>query len=294
MSGFSWSRIAQTTAILGLLTGFAGRPSAHAAIVSPEGDGSRATGFERPFVAVVSGYAHLDRDATRSEIADHELLGIRIGFSKERPLPQDEAVRLYSARGLFGDRSAADLLDSETDGIATSSWRFGLSDADGAGYRIGSGSLTVMGTHANAMGWTFLDLEEADLEESNPEAFRRIDPFLDHVRFGTSWRGGLRLAPHPNLAVEADYQRAILFPATKGLDLLLSHTLEMIALEAVDPFLGAIADRSPRAVPILAFLLRGGISYAIYELRREDMHWPLDTAPPLTDDSFRFAIETVF
>ncbi|MBD3163179.1 MAG: hypothetical protein GF346_12000 [Candidatus Eisenbacteria bacterium] len=257
-------------------------------------EGQRPDPDERPFVVLLGGLASIERDATAADFADRGLLGLRIGFSKERRLAEDETVRRFSARNLFVERSSSEPADASEEEIETSAWRFGLSDTDGEGYRIGTGALTVIGTHAGAMGWSFIDLEEDRLEETDPNAYRRIDPFLDHVRFGTSWRGGLRISPHRNLAVQADYQRAILFPATKGLDLILSNALEAIALAAIDPFLAEVAERAPRAVPVLGFLFRGGILYGLYELRQENMHWPLDTAPPLSDDSFRFGIEVVF
>ncbi len=62
----------------------------------------------------------------------------------------------------------------------------------------------------------------------------------------------------------------------------------------LDEFIDEIGKSSPYSVPVVNFFLKNGLSYAIYELRKDRMNWPFDSAPPLRNDSFKFGLTFVF
>ena len=62
----------------------------------------------------------------------------------------------------------------------------------------------------------------------------------------------------------------------------------------LDQFIDEIGESSPYAVPVVNFFLKNGLSYAVYELRKDKMNWPFDSAPPLCIDSFKFGLTFVF
>jgi hypothetical protein len=46
--------------------------------------------------------------------------------------------------------------------------------------------------------------------------------------------------------------------------------------------------------PVVAFILKGAISYGMYELRSNNMNWPIKTAEPMMFDNYKVGITFTF
>ena len=62
----------------------------------------------------------------------------------------------------------------------------------------------------------------------------------------------------------------------------------------IDNFVDKIFDRSPAAVPVVDFLLKNGLAYSLYLLKKENMNWPFNTETPLTYETFKLGVTFLF
>jgi hypothetical protein len=118
--------------------------------------------------------------------------------------------------------------------------------------------------------------------------------FNDSFRFGTMTEGGIRIRFIPLISVNAGYERAIVFPRHLFWKHVGSMAIEWAGIGAIDFFVREVMDESPAAGPIISFILKNGLSYGMYQLRREKMNWPFDSAEPLTLDTWRFGLTFTF
>jgi hypothetical protein len=70
--------------------------------------------------------------------------------------------------------------------------------------------------------------------------------------------------------------------------------IETVGQTAIDGFIHAIMKSSPTAGPIINFVLKNALAYGLYELRRENMNWPFNSAEPLLFDSFKAGFTFTF
>jgi hypothetical protein len=62
----------------------------------------------------------------------------------------------------------------------------------------------------------------------------------------------------------------------------------------LDSFVKEIVRSSPYSGPIVNFILKNGFAYAMYELRKEKMHWPFNSAEPLMYNSYKAGMTFTF
>jgi hypothetical protein len=73
-----------------------------------------------------------------------------------------------------------------------------------------------------------------------------------------------------------------------------SAVLEEIGHGLVDEFVRRIDRSSPATTPIVYFILKNALSYGIYELYKEKMNFPFDTAPPFFSNSYKITLTYIF
>ena len=121
-----------------------------------------------------------------------------------------------------------------------------------------------------------------------------LDLFNNAFRFGTMMESGIRIQFIPLISVNAGYEREIVFPRHLFWKSAGSMAIEWAGIGAIDFFVSEVMDDSPAAGPIINFVLKSGLSYGLYQLRRDKMNWPFESAEPLTLDSWRFGITFTF
>jgi hypothetical protein len=121
-----------------------------------------------------------------------------------------------------------------------------------------------------------------------------MDRFGDSFRFGTKFEGGVRMMLGTHVELGAGYERSLIFPRWLFWKWAGSELLESAVLGMVDEFVDEIRERTPVAAPIVSFVLKNGVSYFVYELRKEDMNYPFTTEDPILSDSYTFSLAFVF
>jgi len=250
----------------------------------------------RPMIAVRYGSAAIDRDGFAADFADPGAIDLQLGYTNVRSFRQHETLVKVGANWLSLANSSTDtsIEESQEPELESDTWRFGLGHSSGCGYKLGSKDGMILPYHSWSAGWSIFDVDDAGaaaLTEDDSNAIRFFD---EETRFGTTWEGGLRIAPVRMVALDAGYEQAIVFPRTKVGYWLISTLIEELALGAIDAFINSIADTSPRSAPVMNFLLKSGMEIGLHELRREKMNWPLDTAPPLTYETLRAGLRVTF
>lgn len=175
-------------------------------------------------------------------------------------------------------------------------WRFGPGWEKGYGY--GSpGVPDLILYNGNGFTWTQLHVRRPSTFPLVPvplDPAPMVDRFEGGFRFGTRTEGGVRVRVSPFLLLDAAYERALIFPRHLVWKWGGSLGLEAACHWALDEFIERIGETSPAAVPVVNFVLRNGLSYAVYQLRRTAMNYPFSSEAPLVNDSFKVGVAFVF
>jgi hypothetical protein len=127
-----------------------------------------------------------------------------------------------------------------------------------------------------------------DPEKLNLEAFNKT------FRFGTTTEGGLRIQLVPVIALNAGYERSVIFPRLLVWKFAGSLLIEGVTTGAIDAFVKEIMEESPAAGPIVNFVLKNALSFGMQQLRHEKMNWPFKSVEPLYADSWKVGVTFTF
>lgn len=244
----------------------------------------------KPAVSFEYGLSKINLKGINSSFAKPNLLELKIGHVRETPIDESDEILKYRFTNVFLSYISTELSNkTNSDGITSNLWRFGTSWSKGYGYKLGNSSIVLF--NSGSFVWSRLDLKDLP---PNPEDKDKLDRFNKSFRFGTSTEDGIKIKPIPLISVEAGYERAVIFERHLFWKWVGSEVIYFAAQGALDAFINEIKDSSPFAVPVVSFILKGALSYGMYQLRQGKMNWPFNTAPPLAYDQFKFGITFVF
>ena len=246
--------------------------------------------YHSPTISLSYGFSKMKLKDLGRSFADPGLAEIKLGFSSKEPEFDPENIFKYDYIYFSVTNMSTDLRgESNSNEIETDLWRLGLGKEDGYGYGLGKSSITLY--NASGFGWSELKLKDEEIHPSDSVLLCLWD---DSFRFGIRREGGAKIQFMPLLSFDAGYERAIVFSRFVFWEALMSMALEDGVHLLLDKFIEEIGESSPYALPVVNFFLKNGLSYAVYELRKDKMNWPFDSAPPLCNDSFKFGVTFVF
>jgi|GEM_PF-327573 len=242
--------------------------------------------------------------------------GVRLGYSSLREY--EGPIIRYKNGFIFLSNFNKDFRSKEEDAIKLNAelWRFGFGTMSGYGYQFGGSAIIPYQT--NSMVWTRLDFQkpagiqlfalngkypntDVQLEGgfapdgiNQTEENEILDQFNETFRFGQMTEAGIRVQVIPLLSFNAGFERSLVFPRFMVWKSLGSSVIEWVGLGAADFFTREVLNSSPAAGPIINFLLKNAVSFGMYQLRRDKMAWPFDSAFPLTIDSWKFGLTFSF
>ncbi|MBU3740862.1 MAG: hypothetical protein FGM24_01100 [Candidatus Kapabacteria bacterium] len=227
----------------------------------------------QPYVMLWGGQSMISRTGLEADVEPVISAGVSFGTETAKSIPG--GVRrcsrdgLYLWTGLTPDSSAT---QKATLGV----WRFGFEEIVAWGYASEESASGVYFIHGTNNGWSILDVTRAPAQ---PEE-QYLTDFGSAMRYGETMRAGIDVrfgAVSINAAYTWDqiYTRH-LFWKQAG-----SSLLEGVADVLVVAFVKAVGKSSPKAVPIMHFLMRNGLAYGFKSLRAKNMTWPFgaDTSP---------------
>lgn len=188
--------------------------------------------------------------------------------------------------GLNGDYGSS----AGADEIASEMTRFGVGNRMGYGYG-GSGVKFTM-YNQDALDWT--KLTPVGYDAMNEDARAIFDRYGTSYRFGQSMEAGVKVNLTPTFALTAGAEGAVILPRTIFWPWLGSVAIYSGIEGAIEMWSENLIESSPTAGPVIAFLLRTGVSWGYYSLLKGDMNWPFDYEEPVTVESFKVGANFAF
>ncbi len=250
----------------------------------------------RPTIDITYGASKISLKNSGVNFNDAGLIEVKLGYTYLGKSKYSKSISRYESNFLYGSYISSKINAKEIPG-EDKTWRFGAGNANGYGYMLGKKSSLVL-YNSSSFTWTRYDdgilIELFSMNEPMNERTKLLGDFNQTIRFGTTTEAGIIVPIAGFVNLQAQYERTIVFPRHLFWKHLGSMMIEAIGQSAVDGFVKAIMKSSPTAGPILNFILKNALSYGIYELRREKMNWPFNSAEPLMFESFKAGFTFTF
>jgi len=244
-----------------------------------------------PAISLNYGITKMGIDKLNSDFAKVNSAEIRIGYMSEKLNHRSSYITKYKYKYFTFSNTSYELTDKKeySGDIRTKMWQFGFGYENGYGYNTGGAS--IIPYHAFGINWSRLEVKDP---VRNVDDRKYLEYFDDSFRFGLMAEGGVKFRLIPNLSLDASYQREIVMPRLMFWKAAGSSALLAIGQHAIDKFVDEVFNSSPAAAPIVNFVLKNALSYGFFELRKEKMSWPFETAAPLKYDTFKVGMTFVF
>ncbi len=257
----------------------------------------------KPTVEFSYGQSHLTLknspyDFNSSGYFGFGLVELKLGYSYAKQTVYSKKIVQFRNSLFHGSIISQSLRMKDSYSVGGSTTRFGFQSATGYGYRLGKQTALIL-YNTDGITWTNfyfpppVMLFEEDPYYNNWKNY--IEPFDRHFRFGSTTEAGIRIPIGTMVNFNISFDRTIVFPRHLVWKYLGSTLIvEAMSHALIDNFVRAIMRSTPGAGPIVSFLLKGGLSYGIYELRRGKMNWPFESSEPLLFDSFKAGVSFTF
>ena len=246
----------------------------------------------RPTIDITYGASKISLKNSGVNFNDAGLIEVKLGYTYLGKSKYSKSISRFESNFLYGSYISSKINAKKISGAEDKTWRFGIGNANGYGYMLGKKSSLVL-YNSNSFTWT--RYQSGIGQTSITDNFDKPkDVFERSLRFGTTTEAGIIVPIAGFVNLQAQYDRTIVFPRHLFWKHLGSMMVEAIGQSAIDGFMKAIMKSSPTAGPILNFILKNALSYGIYELRREKMNWPFNSAEPLIFESFKAGFTFTF
>jgi hypothetical protein len=247
----------------------------------------------RPALSFLYGFSNMNLKDAQRTYADPNLMEFKIGYTSKRATWRDDDIFNYSNKYFQISYFSTELANTPNNAdVQSKMWRIGFGKASGYGYDFGG--FNIVPYHASGLTWSRVEMLPDKIQTFAALPPSGLEDYDQTMRFGTSAEGGLMFTFANHYTVETGYERSIIFRRHLFGKWVMSAIIEDAAQSLLDGFIDDISDHSPKAVPIVNFLLKNALSYGIYELRQSKMNWPFNTEPPLSYDQFKFGVTMVF
>ncbi len=246
---------------------------------------------KRPTISLLYGLSQVTLRQFSSKFAHPALAELKLGYTRRDTLDNACGVLWHKFNYAYVSNITTDLkkVSALTPDLETNLWRFGFGWEKGYGYLLGASE--IIPYHASGLEWSRLKMIEQPGSISDKIT---TDYYDNSFRFGTHSETGIRINPIKNISLEIGYERAAIFPRLLFWKWAGSALIEVAAQSILDEFIDEVRDASPYAVPIVNALLKGALSYGIYELREEKMNWPFNSTSPIMYNQVKFGITFMF
>jgi len=170
--------------------------------------------------------------------------------------------------------------------VGSKSWRVTLSSNQGYGWKLGKESAVIL-YHGTGLAWNSIKFNDSLETFAENTALTRLS---DGIRFGQQYEGGIKIKVFKYLTIGAGYESNQIYPRFLFWKWAGSGIIESAGHGMADWFIGQVKQSTPAIVPVVDFLLHNAINFGMYELRKNDMNWPFDSADPLVQNNFKISM----
>ncbi len=243
-----------------------------------------------PFIAVFYGGSQLGVDDMNTDFKRYGFGEAKVGYMSLDKKYKDTDIIHFKSHYIDISAGNKDFYKSdEANKLTASTLQFGYGWNNGYGYNMGSSNILL--THSFGIGWTRLRYEEP---VTNTFDAKKLAYYEDTFRFGINSESGIQAQIIPHLSVNAAFNRSIVYPRVIFWKAAGSVLTEAAGYCLVDEFVGKVLKSTPSAAPIVNFLLKNGIAYGMYELRKEKMNFPFGGESPLMANTFKIGMTFSF
>ena len=221
---------------------------------------------------------------------EHNYLDLKLGYTDTHTLIEDSSIIEYDFSYLKIVNSNRDWVKKYSDeGLKINSWSIGMHNSDGYGYKLWDDAALLF-YHSEGFDWTVMNFGDySKVPDSATTAANKASLKLydDHVRFGKAWESGVKIYLTKGVAIDAAYQRSVVYPRHLFFYGAVSSGIELISQHILSGFLEDGGKGSKAFLPIASFVLKSALSYGFYELRQNNMNWPIKTAAPFMFETMK-------
>jgi hypothetical protein len=241
----------------------------------------------RKAASLAVGFPRMSLRGFEGPFAPVNLLEARFGRERAATIAKDEGVLRYTSKALTIAGVSTRLAEAGDAGeTETSLWRFLAGSREGYGYRTGDVAF-VAPFHGTSVFFSDLDAYDGPFSPADEVLLER---FQDSVRVGSAFEGGIAFRVSRSITLDAGYEQMAVYPHWVFWEAAGSGLVHGIALGIADGVSRQVAKRAPRAAPVVSFLLRNGISYAIHHQRRYEVNWPFGGDPGLIYEGYKVSL----
>jgi hypothetical protein len=244
----------------------------------------------RPFFEFNYGVDWLRHKRLEAEFPPNGALELKAGYLSVEVL--EHGIVSLDDRFILGSWSSQDLGGGSggTAGLEGTLWRFGFGNRQGYGYDLKDAAIVPY--FMSTASWTELSTDRpTTLGQTDYDI---LDRYEGSFRFGHSAENGLRVNIGQTFSLMGGYEVSVIFPRFVFWEWLGSYTIAAATNGVVMWFGKDILEASPTVGPIMIFLIRGALSWGIYQLWREEMNWPFNSETPLTHETVKFGLNMTF
>lgn len=168
--------------------------------------------------------------------------------------------------------------------VSMNLFRIGLGIRDGIGYRLENMAITP--TINSAM---LLARPAFSRLPQDPDSASRAERF-SALHFGTLTAAGVDVQAASTFAINFSYDWMLLFPRFMPWQFIGSHILQWGLQIGAGYFIDAVFGAGPQLLPVAHFLIKNALNFALYALRLNRMHFPFESEPPLSVQTFKIGI----
>jgi hypothetical protein len=248
----------------------------------------------QPTIGLYYGFTNSSLKSVGQPLADPGFFQAKLGYSRTSTYDYSTSILKHSFKHLSLSHYSQRLNGAADPGeIRSDIWRVDATFESGYGYGLSrnSSGASILLVHGSGWNWSGVSLKDS---ATNPQDQQLLESFEDGIRFGTNVEVGLRIRVIPLLAVDAGYERSIIFRRHLFWKWAGSGLLESGLQWALDRFVQRIARSTPEAAPVVNLLLKGALSYGFYEARKSNMNWPFSTEAPILNDTFKVGLTFMF
>ena len=250
------------------------------------GDVMEWSKMKSPFISVFYGGSGLKLHDMNTGFNQSGFGEVKVGYQDIDKSYKGTNVIHFKSHYIDINAGNKDFYNSDkTDKLTAGTLQFGYGWSRGYGYNMGSSNIAL--THSFGLGWTRLRLDDPVTDSYDAGKMAYYD---NTFRFGINSEAGIQAQIIPYLSINAAYNRAIIYPRVIFWKAAGSVATEAAAYGLVDEFVGKVLKSTPAAAPIVNFILKNGIAYGIYELRKEKMNFPFGGESPLMANTFKVGL----
>jgi hypothetical protein len=222
-----------------------------------------------------------------------------LGWEKYK---EDGDIKKYTAFGIFYSSFQNDmnLFGSDFNGDNFDGYTVGLMDSKGYGWDLGFTEI-ILGSETG-YGWGKLGYNfDLDPLQIDPETNLPIPPnytryndlqntYREDNRYAEYFRAFTKIQFGEIISLDAGFERTIIFPRWLVFHQMVSGLTEGVAAGLTNQIIKRIKKKNENLVPILYFVMKNAVNFGFYQLRKDRMNWPINSAPALLIDTYKVGI----